>query len=296
MLFLFIFIIFFLLLKDYIFFFLGNFKSFIYYSFSDFINYFRLKKYNLCNYYGYIYIFTGSGSQVFGSGKTLSMVDKAIKLYKRYDGLQVYDDKLGKFVTQHIHIISNVELNGVEYIPFKDVNQFIDIDKYNFGSMDVTIYLLDESGAIFNSREYKNNISSDMLTRLVQSRKNKCCLFMTSQRLQFTDKLLRQITKSCISCSKWWRVVTLKSYNAYDLECAYNPQLVKATKREFFFCTNNTFKQYNTYQLIDDLNKQYTPLSNEEILQNIGQLDNLSINNSTSIKRKFSPYKKGGRK
>lgn len=178
----------------------------------------------------------------------------------------------------------------MDYIPFSSVNQFIDIDKYNFDSMDITIFMLDESGAIFNSRQFKDNISSDMLTRLLQSRKNKACLYMTSQRLQFTDKILREICSQVYECKKTWRIMKNTCYNALDLEYALNPQLVKPKFTRYWFATDKSFKRYNTYQLVEMLNKNYEPLSNEEILARRG-VNEGSLENSTRIKRKYRPHK-----
>ena len=141
-------------------------KTFFKYVYIDIRDYFKFKKYNRFTNYGVITMFTASGTQVFGSGKTISMIKDVIRIYKQYNNKLVYDPDEQVFKTQHIHIISNVELNGIPYIKFTGVNQFVDIDKYNFDSMDVAIYVLDESGAVFNSRQFKNNISSEMLTRL----------------------------------------------------------------------------------------------------------------------------------
>lgn len=260
------------------------------YSFKDIYSYFKYKKYNLFTGYGNIVLFSASGSQVFGSGKTASMVNDVYRIYNRFNNKEVWDDDKKKFVYQKIHIISNVEIFGVDYIPFSSVNQFIDIDKYNFDSMDITIFMLDESGAIFNSRQFKDNISSDMLTRLLQSRKNKACLYMTSQRLQFTDKILREICSQVYECKKTWRIMKNTCYNALDLEYALNPQLVKPKFTRYWFATDNSFKRYNTYQLVEMLNKNYEPLSNEEILARRGSNEG-SLENSTRIKRKYRPHK-----
>ena len=230
-----------------VFFFITNIHNFTFYSFKDLYNYFHLKKYNLFSDNGKIILYSGSGSQVFGSGKTLSMIRDVINIYRVYDNKVVWDDENKKFTTQNIHIISNVELTDVPYIKFNGVNQFVDLEKYNFGSMDVTIFVLDESGAIFNSREFRDNISSEFLTRLLQSRKNKCCMFMTSQRLQFTDKILRQICSTVVSCHKTWRVITNYDYSPLDLEYAVNPELVRPRSKKYWFATDNVFKQYNTF-------------------------------------------------
>ena len=198
-------------------FFIFHLPIIIRYVFIDSFNYLKFKRYNEFKGYGNIYLFSASGSQVFGSGKTASLVNSVFHIYKKYNGKLVYDKDKKEFVKQNIRVISNIELYGVEYIPFTSVNQFVDIDKYGFGSMDITLFCLDESGAIFNSREYKNNISTEMLNRLVQSRKNKCCLFMTSQRFNFTDKLLRDITCVVYECKKKWRFISNVAYNPLDL-------------------------------------------------------------------------------
>lgn len=264
-------------------------KTFFKYVYIDIRDYFKFKKYNRFTNYGVITMFTASGTQVFGSGKTISMIKDVIRIYKQYNNKLVYDPDEQVFKTQHIHIISNVELNGIPYIKFTGVNQFVDIDKYNFDSMDVAIYVLDESGAVFNSRQFKNNISSEMLTRLLQSRKNKCCLFMTSQRLQFTDIILRQICCVVYECSKKWRFVFLKAYNPLDLEYAYNPEIIKPKSTQLYFCDNNLYNSYNTNQLVENLNKKYTPLSNEEVLASYGNytpsVDNLS---SSRLKKSYN--------
>lgn len=197
------------------------------YAIKDGVNYFRHKKYNECKEYGLIRLNCASGSSVFGSGKTLDIVTRAINIKKKYDNLTVWDSDKQKFITQHIHIISNVQLFGVEYIPFKDISQVIEIEKYNFGSMDVTIFILDESGAIFNSRDYKKNISPEFLTSLLQSRKNKIALYMTSQRFIFTDKILREVCSTVNQCRMFWRIVRISTYDAFELENAINDSLIK---------------------------------------------------------------------
>lgn len=270
---------------------LFHFRTFSKYAVLDIYNYFKYKKYNQYTNYGVITMYCASGTQVFGSGKTLSMVKHVCSIYKQYNDKLVYDKGLNKFVTQRIHIISNVELKSIPYIKFTDVNQFVDIDKYNFGSMDIVLYVLDESGAIFNSREFRSNISTEMLTRLLQSRKNKCCLFTTSQRFTFTDKILRQICCVVYECSKKWRFITLKAFNPLDLEFAYNPEIIKPKSRMMFLCTDEMFNSYNSYQLIEDLNKKYKPITDAEILQTYG--DNSSGVSSVNPNKLKKSYKRG---
>lgn len=270
------------------FFFISNFHHIAKWSFIDIYYYFKHKKYNLCKEYGMIRLNTASTNQVFGCGKTLLLVIRAFYIYNKYNNKFVYDEVNKKFVIQKVHIISNVELFGIPYVKFSSVNQLIEIDKFGYPDQDVTIFLLDESGAIFNSRNYRDNISTDLLTRLLQSRKNKMALYMTSQRFAFTDKILREVCNEVTTCRKWWRIVKTVNYNAYDLENAINPDLVKPLSTRYYFIFNSDYSKYNSYQLVEELRKDYKPgdyLNTSEILQNYGSNDG-SLENVSRPSRK----------
>ena len=263
----------FIFFPNFIFFVIGNIHHIIYWGLYDFIMYFKHKQYNVCPEYGYIRLNSASGSQVFGCGKTLLLVMRAKAIYKKYNDLDVWDNESNSFVKQHIHIISNVELYGIPYIKFESVNQLIDIDKFGFPDQDITIFLLDESGAVFNSRNYKNNISSEFLTRLLQSRKHKVVLYMTSQRFQFTDKILREVCSTVSMCKKKWRIVKEMRFDAHELEYCVNESLLKPKAVIYHFIFNSDYESYNSYQLVEDMRKNYVPgeyLSTEEILNNSG--------------------------
>lgn len=261
--------------------------------FKDIFYYFKHKRYNECPEFGKIRLNCACGTHVFGSGKTLDIVKTALDIYKRYDGLKVWYPDGNKFVTQHIHIISNVEIYSVPTIRFKDIGQLIEIENYKFGPMDVTIFLLDESGAIFNSRDYKNNISPEFLTSLLQSRKNKVALYMTSQRFIFTDKILREICGVVNECKMFWRIVTIKSYDAYQLENAINSNLIMPKKVRLWLAKDSDFKSYNSYQLIESMRKTYEPgkyLGTEEILAKSNADGNLD--RVTTLKKVYRKDKK----
>ena len=148
----------------------------------DGYKYIRFKQYNNCHEYGLIRLNSAKTSQVFGCGKTLSLVRQAVHVYNQYNNKQVWSDTKKCFVTQHIHIISNVRLYDVPYIEWIGESQFTDIDKMGFEDQDIIIYLLDEVGTIFNSRNFRDNISMEFLTRLLQSRKNKMALQQPSKK------------------------------------------------------------------------------------------------------------------
>lgn len=256
---------------------------------KDIYNYFRYKKYNNCTEYGRIRLNSAKGSQVFGCGKTLSLVRQAKYIYDRYNGLPVWSDKEKLFVIQKIHIISNVHLYDVPYIKWEGVNQFIDIDKMGFDEQDITIYLLDESGTIFNSRNFRDNISMEFLTRLLQSRKNKMCLYMTSQRFQFTDKILRESCSTVTTCKKIWRLIELSDYDAYEVENVTNVNMLRPVSVRYWLAKDKDYHSYDSYQLIEQLkkdNEEGNLLNTEEILATYGSSDG-SVLSSTHLKKKY---------
>lgn len=258
-------------------------------AFSDGFKYIKYKKYNNCNEFGLIRLNSAKTSQVFGCGKTLSLVRQAVHVYNRYNNKKVWDDENKCFVIQHIHIISNVELFDVPYIKWIGEQQFIDIDKLGFEKQDIIIYLLDEAGAIFNSRKFRDNISMEFLTRLLQSRKNKMALYMTSQRFQFTDKILRESCSYVTTCKKIWRIIELCDYDAFEVENVSNVQLLQPLNRRYWLATDKDYHSYNSYQLIEQLKKDNSDgnlLTTPEILETYGSSDG-SIDNSTHISRKY---------
>lgn len=290
----------FLIFPNLTFFIFTNFHHFIKWAFIDSYFFFKHKEYNRCKEFGMIRLNCAFGNQVFGCGKTLMLVIRAISIYKMYNDKWVYDKDSDLFVRQKIHIISNVELYGVPYIKFTGVNQLIDIEKYHFGENDITLFLLDESGAIFNSRQFRDNISPEFLTRMLQSRKHKVALYMTSQRFQFTDKILREVCNEVTMCRKWWRIVKTSNYSAYDLENAVNPSLLRPKSVYYRFIFDKDYNSYNSLQLVEQLRKDYVPnmyLNTDEILATYGDvpqgLDHVSIHNRNKAFRKQNNKKKG---
>ena len=276
-------IVLFIMFPSFFTFFVFNIHNIIIWGIRDIYLYFKHKEYNRCHEFGMIRLNCATDNQVFGCGKTLMLVKRAISVYNKYNNKLVWDSDQEKFVVQKIHIISNVELYNVPYVKFTGVNQIIDIDKFGFDSQDITIYLLDESGAIFNSRNFRDNISTEFLTRLLQSRKNKCCLYMTSQRFQFTDKILREVCNMVYFCRKKWRVVKTSAYSAYDVEHCLSIDLIKPKSIKYTFIFDKDYHSYNSYQLVEDLRKDYKPdmyLDTKEILETYGDtvIDMNSVN------------------
>ena len=112
------------------------------YGIKDIYSFFKYKKYNECHDYGKVITICASGTKVFGSGKTLSGVHALRYIYDKYDGLEVWNPTEKRFVIQHIHIISNVELTDIPFTYFENEQQLIEVEQ---PEMDVTIFFLDEA-------------------------------------------------------------------------------------------------------------------------------------------------------
>lgn len=198
----------------------------------DIYKYFKYKKYNECKDYGRIYMITAYRNKVFGSGKTLDMTMVARRIFNKYDGLPVWSEDKQEFVTQHIHLISNVELLDVPYTPFVSAEQMKNVTQEE---QDVTIFVFDEVGAIWNSRNYKDNISTELLKRLLQVRKNKIGIICTAQRFKFVDALLRQITGSLYCINKMWRILSIREFDAVSFENCDNVDMLKPLSKSYKF-------------------------------------------------------------
>ena len=255
--------------------------------FRDFYKKVKFKENNKCPYYGKIFTFTASDSQAFGSGKTLSMVRWVRDVYRRYNGLRVWDGE--KFVEQKIIIVSNLRFHDIPYIPFIGKDQFVNIDQIEHTENDVIIFVVDEAGMEFNSRKYKENLPTDFLVRLLQVRHNKITLCMTSQRFGFIDKVLRNTCEVVTTCKKKWRIVRLQDYDAYALENCSNPEIIRPISTRFYFASDKLFNAYDTTYNVTKLKEELQTgqlLTTPEILSITG--DSSSPDNAKSFfRRKF---------
>ena len=243
------------------------------YGISDILGFIKYKRYNECHDYGKVITICASGTKVFGSGKTLSGVHALRYLYRKYNGLKVWNPTERKYVIQNIHIISNVELKDIPFTWFDNEKQLIEVEQ---PEMDITFFFLDEASSIWNSRNYKDNISTELLTSLLQCRKNKIALITTSQRFIFQDKLIRQITSEVWEAKKTWRIVRLQTFDAYDLENCTNVELVRALTTTYWFVKNSDYDAYDTSAIVERLKKMNESgelLSDAEILENQGTTD-----------------------
>lgn len=264
---------------------LHPFKS-VYFGIVDTIFYFKFKKYNLART-GVFRIYTGE----FGKGKTLSAVHYCVEQYKRFNDVVVYNSELKKYVRQYVIIVSNVHLN-IPYIPFVSFSQFINPPRPDKENRYVYIYLCDEFSVLANSRDYKNNFSTELLMSLLTCRHLNMSLVMTSQRFNLVDKILRDNAQEVIDCNKLWRLQGQNYYNGWELENCTNPMLVKPLYRRCWFVLNRDYKAYDTMAQVTVLKKKIEDkdfLSDDEILALRGDNVGDSVVNYSRKARKRKP-------
>lgn len=197
---------------------------------------------------------------LFGGGKTLSCVHYITRLYHTYNNKRVYDFERKKWVTQKVHIISNVDLN-VPYEHFENLGQIVRVAS-KFREMDLenntltcTLVLGDEFSVQMNSRSFKTNIDPLFLNTLLTCRHHHITLVYNAQRFNHVDALLRQVTSYVVECRKIWRFMIQYEYDAYALENAADPTLIKPRRKYGWFITDNDYNAYDTLACVGNLEK-----------------------------------------
>lgn len=152
------------------------------------------------------------------------------------------------------------------------------------------IFVFDEVGAIWNSRNYKDNISTELLKRLLQVRKNKIGIICTAQRFKFVDALLRQITGYLVCVNKTWRLLSVRYYDPVSFENCDNIDMIRPLSLSFKFVFNKDYEAYDTSAIVEDL-KKTEMISDSEVLagQGVVQPD---IDFATGIKKRFRKRKR----
>lgn len=228
----------------------------IYYAAVDGVKYFTEHRYDNMQT-GRLICYTA----LFGGGKTLSCVHYVKSLYNRYNNKKVYDINRKKFVTQKVHIISNVDLIGVPYEHFESLSQIVRVSErfkqidYENDTLTCTVVLGDEFSVQMNSRNFKSNIDALFLNTLLTCRHHHIMLVYNAQRFNHVDALLRQVTTYVVQCRKIWRVVVQDTYDAYTLENCSDPTTVKSIGSSGWFVSNRDFESYDTLATVGNLRR-----------------------------------------
>lgn len=262
------------------------------YAVYDAVTYIIYKEYNICPV-GDLNCYVAH----FGGGKTLSMVDEAVRLFNRYDDKRFYDRKRKEWVTQKLYTISNVEITGIpceklftlgQVVNYAHKNKKIDEDNHTRTVLNIAI---DEASSQLNSREFRSNINADYLAVLLATRHYLMNMWYTTQKFKLTDALLRSVTQKCIHCDKRWRFMVQSVYNADEVELASDITMIQPLNVRGFFVENKHFNAYDTLATVDLLDKSVKHdemMSTEEILALRGSL----TNDNEQISKPSRKYKK----
>lgn len=161
------------------------------------------------------------------------------------------------------------------------------VDEKN-DTLTCTIVLGDEFSVQLNSRSFKSNIDPLFLNTLLTCRHHHISLIYTSQRFNHVDALLRQVTSYVYTCNKIWRIMVHEQYDAFDLENASDPTLIKPKRRFGWFIRDAAFNAYDTLACVGNLTKSCKEgdmLTEEQILD-------LQRNNPANLDGVVNPSRK----
>lgn len=256
---------------------------------KDSYYYIRHKGWNTCPV-GALDIYCG----YFGSGKTLSLVHKVVHLYQRYNNKPVWCSRRKKFVTQKIVILSNVDLS-IPYVKLTSLSQVVNMSKLSPAiddekdTLTVTIVAMDELSVQMNSRSFKDNFNAYFLNTLLCCRHYHISFYGSAQRFQHVDKLMRDVTHNVVQCNKVWRFQLWSMYDAWEMENAQNPEMIRPVKSGLWFVLDKDFNAYDTLAVVDNLQKKFEDgdiLTESEILQNQAPESLPGLDAATSLSRK----------
>lgn len=273
-----------------------NLHKVLYYGIRDIFSFFKYKKWRVCNT-GKLICYCA----LFGKGKTLSVVHYVALLYRKYHNKRVYDIHRKKWVTQIIHVVSNVQLTDIPYDEFVSLRQIVDIaDKTAQSDLEndtltCHIVLGDEFSVQMNSRKFKENIDALFLNTLLTCRHHHISLIYDAQRFNHVDALLRQVTSYVVQCDKRWRIVRTNYYDAFELENANNPSNVRPIKRTGWFVCNKDFARYDTLACVKNLEKSCADgdmISSNEIIA----LQGNAISDMSAVSRPSRTFQRNMRR
>lgn len=186
--------------------------------------------------------------------------------------------KLYKKFGDSILIISNYKLFGIPYVPLENFNQLLHFSDYG-GKYQGFVVCIDEIEAVLSNRNYQS-FPLALLSPLCQQRKLKVKIYCSAQRWAMIDVIFRRITDRVIDCNKFWRLQSMRYYDAWDYENATSVQMIKPYGANWWFIHNSDFNAYSTEQTItEDMCDNF--ISNDEKLSKLS-LDNV-VNNDLIV-------------
>ncbi|MEA4912723.1 MAG: ATP-binding protein [Oscillospiraceae bacterium] len=226
-----------------------------------------------------LHLFVGK----FGAGKTCTMVHYAYQLAKQYKSLSIVTNLQLKHFPKRTNIL-----------PLRTAQDILN-------APDNTLVLIDEIGTIFNSRDFssgKNSIPKFLFQHLCQCRKRHIMIYGTTQRWNFLDKQLRDITDTVYVTRSWFphpftRMCTVRRYDALEYDAAYSNPLLPLTllAGSVYVQTDKLRRLYSTDELIENMLDKSPDeyLTDDEVMKNRGELD---VNVQEIDRKSRKSYKK----
>lgn len=288
--------------------FIFNFPLVVWYVFKDTYMYFKRKGWKKFKKYG-IKVLVG----MFGHGKTLTGSHFAHYYYKKYGDSLLFISNYKLKNMPYTPLVSFEQLVEIQELRqeievLKDKIQHWECKKKIYGDLVIiqkqlrplieeyekkyadfpyqgVVVCISEIELLLNNRKYAD-FPIELLHTLCQQRKFKMYCLVDAQRFGMIDIAFRRISSYVDDCHKVWRFQCNSMYDAWEMENAINPQLVKPLKRYCFFVRDKDYNGYDTTESVTRYNSADF-ISNKESLERKGYtLADLSIVGRKSRKGK----------
>lgn len=280
--------------------FIINLPLVIWYIFKDIFMYIKRKGWKEFKKYG-IRVFVG----MFGYGKTLTGSIIAHYLYKKHGDSLLFISNYKLKRMPYVPLVSFEQLVEVQELRqnMENLKEKVGMYEYRLNNGDElfiieqkhlkklkaelkqkqtefpyqgVVVCISEIELLLNNRKYAD-FPIELLHTLCQQRKFKMYILCDAQRFGMIDIAFRRISTYVDDCHKIWRFQCNSMYDAWEMENAINPQLVKPLKKYCFFVRDKDYNGYDTTESVTRYNSADF-ISNKESLERKGYtLADLSI-------------------
>lgn len=176
-----------------------------------------------------------------GSGKTYHMTELLNKYKKK-----------GYFIlSNYSTVFSDYEIKDFEDFKYvcKTIYFATFYRKKPINKTTGIVIAIDESGALFNSRDF-GNFPKWLTSFIMQARKINCIIIHTTQHPMFVDVVLRRFTETWFVYSKVFGSIYRYTETELDSETPNFNEAISSSFPKFNFFRSKNFDNYNTYQII----------------------------------------------
>lgn len=224
--------------------FLQGFVLFIKDTIKHFYHFKIKKEIKPFDYYG-VYLFCGR----VGSGKTISMIEKAKRIKQLYPKVKIYSN-----------FDCDISDGKIEY--WEQVRDLTNRDE--MGNEQGILFLFDEMHLTFSSESWQS-APADLLSYISLQRKNKKCIFASSQVWTRVNKVIREQSDFVIECKSFFksRIVRNKYYLQEDYavngEQKDSGLRKRDVKRKYCFVATDKLRSiYDTNEIVRGLKQRKT--------------------------------------